>query len=341
MTTKIDAFCHVLPAEYASRLFAVSDVPGLRNIQTRVAGVPSLTDMDLRFTQMDEFGDYRQIINAAAPPLEEFRNPQLAAELSRVANDGLAELVRKHPDRFAGFCAAVSLDDVDSAITEAERAFDELGALGVQIYCSMQGHPMDEERFMPFYEMVASRGKIIQVHPNRNSSWSDYPSEERSKFEIWWTLGWEYDLSAFMARMVFSGVFERFPDIKILMHHGGAMIPHFAGRIGPGWDQLGARTPADQKQDIEGYPLTKRPIDYFRMFYSDTACFGAGDALRTSIRFFGPERMLFASDSPFDPEQGPGYIRATIENLDTMDITDQQRQAIYHDNVVGLLGLDA
>jgi aminocarboxymuconate-semialdehyde decarboxylase len=232
---KIDAFCHLLPRAYAERLFAIDDSPVARNIQKRVSGVPALVDMDVRFGFMDEFGpDYRQIINSAAPPLEDLGPAKRTTELSRIANDGMAELVADHPDRFAGFCAAVSLDDVDAAITETERAFDQLGAVGVQIYTHFHGGPMDQERFFPFYEAVSKRGnKIIQVHPCRDSSWSDYKTEPRSKFEMWWTLGWEYDLAAFMSRLVFAGIFERLPEIKILMHHGGAMIPHFAGRVGP------------------------------------------------------------------------------------------------------------
>lgn len=339
---KIDAFCHLLPPAYAKRLFAIDDSQVARNIQKRVSGVPALIDLDVRFRGMDEFGpNYRQIINTAAPPLEDLGPAKRTAELARIANDGMAEIVADHPDRFAGFCAAVSLDDVDAAIAEAERAFDELGAVGVQIYTHVQGGPMDQERFFPFHEAVAKRGnKIIQVHPGRDSSWSDYKTEERSKYEIWWTLGWEYDLSAFMSRLVFAGIFERLPHIKILMHHGGAMIPHFAGRVGPGWDQLGARTPADQVEDVTGYPLTQRPIDYFKRFYVDTAYFGAGDSMRTAIKFFGVEHTLFGSDTPFDPEKGPGYIRSTIANLQEMDIiSDADREAIYHGNVTKLLGI--
>ena len=337
---KIDSFCHILPPGYAARFFEIDDSAAIRNLQERTSKIPALTDLDVRFRQMDEFGEYRQIINAAAPQLEDLGTPAFNADMSRIANDGLAELVSDHPDRFAGFCAAVSLDDPDRAIEEARYAFDELGALGVQIYCHIKGRPMDEAQLEPFFAFVAERDKLIQVHPNRSSAWADYPTEERSKYEIWWTLGWEYDLSTFMARMVFSGAFEKWPDIKILMHHAGAMIPHFAGRVGPGWDQLGTRTPPDQKDDLAGYPLTRRPIDYFKMFYADTAMFGAGDALRTSIRFFGVDHVLFSSDSPFDPEKGPGYIRSTIANLEEMDITDEDREAIYRGNVSRLLGLE-
>ena len=339
---KIDAFNHLLPPAYAKRFFAIDDAPELRNLQTRTRAIPALTDMDVRFRQMDEFGDYRQIINVAAPPLEDFGPVERCSEMARIGNEGLAELVRDHPDRFAGFCAAVALNDVDRAIEEIDYAFGELDAVGVQIYCQVNGLPLDDPRFDPFFERMAASGKVIQVHPGRSSAWPDYPSEKRSRFEIWWALGWEYELSVFMSRMVFSGVLERWPGLKFLMHHAGGMIPHFAGRIGPGWDQLGARTPEDQKEDVTPpHALTKRPVDYFKMFYADTACFGAEDPLRTSIRFFGADRVLFASDSPYDPEKGPGYIRATIKNLNDLDLTDGERSAIFSGNVTRLLGLDS
>jgi aminocarboxymuconate-semialdehyde decarboxylase len=136
---------------------------------------------------------------------------------------------------------------------------------------------------------------------------------------------------------VFSGVLERHPALKVLIHHGGSMVPHFAGRVGPGWDQLGARTPEDQKADIEHYPLSKRPLDYFKMFYADTAMFGASHALRCVVDFFGADHVLFASDSPFDPEKGPGYIRATIADIESIGLSAAERQAIYEGNARRLL----
>ncbi|GAA4544237.1 amidohydrolase family protein [Amycolatopsis samaneae] len=336
---KIDAFCHILPPRFAKGFFAIDDAPAVRNLQNRTRAIPALTDLDVRFRQLDEFGDYRQILNVAAPPLEDFGPPARCAEFARLANEELAGLVARHPDRFAGFCGAVALNDVDRALAEIDFCFGELGALGVQIYCHVNGHPLDEPRFDPLWARLAASGKLVQVHPNRTAAWPDYPAERRSRFEIWWAFGWEYDLSVFMARMVFSGVLERWPGLKFLIHHGGAMVPHFAGRVGPGWDQLGARTPGDEKADVTGYPLTRRPLDYFRMFHVDTALFGAEDALRTSIRFYGVDKVLFGSDSPYDPEKGPGYIRATVGNLAALDLTDAERAAIYHGNVTRLLDL--
>jgi aminocarboxymuconate-semialdehyde decarboxylase len=230
------------------------------------------------------------------------------------------------------------MNDPDAAVEEAARAVG-LGALGVQIYTNVNGHPLDESRFDPFWARMAELDKTIWVHPSRSAAWPDYRTEERSRYEIWWTFGWPYETSVFMSRVVFSGVFERHPDLKILTHHAGAMIPFFAGRVGPGWDQLGARTPPDRREEVEGPELSKRPIDYFRMFYADTAAFGAASALRCALDFFGIERMLFASDSPFDPEKGPGYIRATIENIESLGLSDADRERLYEGNARTVLGV--
>ena len=336
---KIDAFCHTMPKPYYERFFELDTGPEAANLRKRVSSIPVLWDMDKRFAQMDEFGDYRQLINIAAPPVESLGSAQVAREMARLGNESMAELVRDNPDRFVGFCACVPMGDPDAAIEELDYAINELGALGAQIYTHVGFEPMDHARFDPFYERMAQSGKLLQIHPGRSAAWPDYPSEQRSKFEIWWTFGWEYDLSAFMARIVFSGVLERYPELKMLIHHGGGMVPHFSGRVGPGWDQLGARTPAEHKNDIEGYPLTKRPIEYFKMMYADTALFGAGHALRCSTEFYGVDRMLFASDSPYDPEKGPGYIRATIANLQEIGLSEAEQEAIFAGNISRLLGL--
>ena len=101
---------------------------------------------------------------------------------------------------------------------------------------------------------------------------------------------------------------------------------------------MGTRT-SDEDYTLLLQKLKKRPLDYFRMFYADTALFGAREATVCGLKFFGVERTLFASDCPFDPEKGPGYIRSTIEVIDSLDITPEQRQAIYEGNARRLLRL--
>jgi len=228
---------------------------------------------------------------------------------------------------------------VDGTLVEIDHAIGSLGALGVQTYTHVNGRPFDEPEFEPFFARMAELDRMIWVHPNRNADWADYPTEQRSRYEVWWVFGWPYETAVYMARIVFGGVLERHPALKVLIHHGGSMVPHFAGRVGPGWDQLGARTPPERQSEVEHYPLSKRPLDYFKMFYVDTALFGAEHALRCSLEFFGVEQALFASDSPFDPEKGPGYIRSTIANLEALELSEADLARIYEGNARRLCGL--
>ena len=110
----------------------------------------------------------------------------------------------------------------------------------------------------------------VWVHPTRTAKTPDYADEEKSLYEIWWTFGWSYDTATFMARMVFSKTLDKYPDLKIIVHHFGGIVPMLEGRIGPGWDQLGART-SDEDYGALLKSLKKRPLDYFKQdFYADT-----------------------------------------------------------------------
>jgi aminocarboxymuconate-semialdehyde decarboxylase len=141
-----------------------------------------------------------------------------------------------------------------------------------------------------------------------------------------------------MSRLVFSRLFDKHPNIKFITHHGGGLIPMLEGRVGPGWDQLGSRTSSvDYKKLLN--ELEHRPIDYFRRFYADTALFGARAATECALDFFGIDHFLFASDSPFDPEKGPMYIRETIKIIDSLEISEEERKQIYQGNAEKLFGV--
>ena len=141
-----------------------------------------------------------------------------------------------------------------------------------------------------------------------------------------------------MARLVFSGFMDRLPQLKVLAHHLGAMVPYFEGRVGPGMDQLGKRT-TDEDLSLVLQRLKKRPADYFKDFYADTAVFGSRAATVCGLEYYGEDRVLFASDSPFDPERGPGYIRDTIKVLESIDMSAQMREKISFRNAQELFGL--
>ena len=331
----IDAFNHFFPPRLWQKMLTLEGAG--QNIGKRMRGVPCIYDLDVRFRIMDEFGDYRQVISLGMPPLEALGEPAVSEELARLGNDGMAELVARHPDRFAGFVASLPMNSPNAA-AEAERAFRECGANGLQIHSNVNGAPLDEPRFLPVFEMAAKHGKPVLIHPSRGSSMPDYLTETRSRYEIWWTFGWPYETSAALARLVFSGIMDKLPELKVLAHHLGAMIPFFEGRVGPGWDQLGKRT---SDEDLSGVlsGLRRRPFDYFKDFYADTAVFGSRPATVCGLEFFGEDRVLFASDSPFDPEGGRGYIHDTIKVLESIDMPASMREKINFRNAEALFGL--
>jgi aminocarboxymuconate-semialdehyde decarboxylase len=224
-----------------------------------------------------------------------------------------------------------------AAEKEMTRALDELGALGVQMYTNAAGKPLDSPEFLPLFEEAARRDIPIWVHPARGADFPDYLTETKSQYEIWWTFGWPYETSVMMSRLVFAGYFDKFPNLKIITHHMGGMIPYFEGRVGYGWDQLGKRT-----TDVDYVPLLKsmkkRPVEYFKNFYADTALFGAAPATKCGFDFFGLDNVVFASDMPFEPAPGL-YARETIKCVEGLDLTKEQKDQIYSGNAERLLKL--
>jgi predicted TIM-barrel fold metal-dependent hydrolase len=327
---KVDVFNHVFPKPFFARM---NKVALNRGWIKRFLNIPFLHDLDVRFRMLEEFGpDYRQILSLSSPPIETL-NPdrQVTLDLVTLANDSQAELVRAHPDRFPGFIASLALNHPDESVAELQRAVTQLGALGAQIFSNVDGLPLDDERFYPVFETADRLKCPILLHPARGARVPDYRGETKSKYEIWWTFGWPYETSAAMHRLVFSGLFGRLPQIKIVTHHLGAMIPYFEGRIGYGLDQLGSRT-ADEDYESLLASMPKRPYDYFKMFWADTAVFGSKAATECGLKFFGFDQVVFASDAPFDPEGGPMYIRETVKVIDSLDIGNAERRKIYYEN---------
>ncbi len=334
-TMKIDVFNHFFPKAFYQKMMEVA--PNHPAIGKRVRNIPTLVDLDQRFRIMDEFGDYRQILSIASPPLESIAKPEVSPTLARIANDGMAELVHQYPDRFLGFVASLPMNNPDALAKEIDRAIQELGARGVQVFSNVEGRPLDEPEFSVVWESLVHYDLPVWIHPARGPDFPDYLVEKKSKYEIWWTLGWPYETSVTMARLVFSGLFDRFPNLKIITHHMGGMIPYFEGREGPGWDQLGTRT-SDEDLGILLKTLKKRPLDYFKQFYGDTALFGSFSATKCGLDFFGVDHVLFASDCPFDPQQGM-YIRDTIRVIKQLEISEQARNQIFQGNARRLLEL--
>ncbi len=330
---RIDAYTHFIPAAFFTKLVD----SGYPDIGKRMRGIPCIYDLDVRKKIVDGFKDYAQILSYPMPPIELVVKGAEIETMCKVVNDGFADICAKDPDRFPGWVAEAPIGAPGAGVKECERAIKN-GALGVQIHTNIAGKPLDDPAFEPFFETMNRLNKPIWLHPARAANFPDYLSETKSKYEIWWTFGWSYETAAAMARLVFSKIMDKYPNLKIITHHFGGIVPMLEGRIGPGWDQLGART-SDEDLGAVLKSLKKRPLDYFKHhFYADTAVFGGEPATRCGLDFYDPDKIVFASDCPFDPEKGTMYIRETLRIIDGLDMPKADKDKIWHGNLEQITG---
>jgi len=335
---KIDIFNHVMPQAYLELVKQHSKEPGMVK---RMSSLRMLWDIEHRVEMLrTKFPDVRQVLTLGLPSPELLGGPDQSPAYARVANDGMAQMCLKWPRQFPAFVASLPMNNIPEALKEMDRAIAELGAKGVQIITSAAGRPLDEPEFFPVFERMANHhDRPIWMHPARPASRPDYPGEPNSKYEIWQVLGWPFETSVAMARMVFSGLLQRLPKLRIITHHCGGMIPYFAGRAETLWAQLGSRS-SDKEESEVLKQLGKPPIEYFRMFYGDTVLGGAAAPLACGIAFFGADHVVFASDCPFDPEGGPMFIREGIRSVEDLKLAEGDKRKIYFGNAMKLLGME-
>jgi uncharacterized protein len=331
----IDAFNHFFPRRYFDAL--VETPAGKADMGKRVRGIPALYDLDLRLKLVDQFADYTQVLSLGLPMIERLWGPEQSPEMARIANDGLAEIVSRHPDRFAGYSATLPMNVPEAAAREAERALTN-GANAVQIGTNAGGAPIDDKKFWPIYEVIEKSGRPILLHPARTREMPDYVGEQKSKYEICSVLGWPFETGVTLSRFIFSRIMDTYPKLKIVSHHLGGVIPYLEGRVAHSFDQMGVRT-SDEDYEALRKSLKKRPFDYFKDFYADTAIEGARAPMICGIDFFGADHVLFASDCPFDKEKGPGYIRSTIAVLNDIPLSQTDKEKICFRNAQAMFGV--
>jgi predicted TIM-barrel fold metal-dependent hydrolase len=329
----IDAYSHIVPPKYREDLYKVA--PDMHDQQ--VLACPPLYDLEARFRIMDKYEPIRQVLTLGRIPVEHAAGPGKAAELARIADDEMAELVSKYPDRFVGALATLAMNDMDAALQETDRAIQDLGFKGVYLHTPVDEKPLDLPEFIPLYEKMSHYDLPIVLHPMRKSSHPDYMTEDVSKYWIFSLFGWPYDTTSAMARLVCSGIMERYPNLKIVTHHCGGMVPFYAERIKQFTELM-----EQGRNGGEGLGLKKEAIEYYKMFYADTAIYGNPSALMCCYAFFGADHLLFGADFPLGcVEQGDRNYRQTIDAIERMDITEAERKKIYEDNAKNLMRLTA
>jgi aminocarboxymuconate-semialdehyde decarboxylase len=306
----IDVFCH-----------HISESVGLR---ARIDFPPGAANPDIRLSVMENYGIDIQAPSLPTSLLRLFSADE-AAEICRVSNNENYALCKAFPDKFVNICA-VSLLDVEKALREVDRSVNDLDCRGITIATNQKGKGLDSREYFPFYEKVVQYDLPIFLHP---TNWESYPLVD---MEMGWRMmhvfGWPFDTTQAVWRLIFGGVIDRYPSLKVVTHHLGAMIPYFARRI---------------EKNCEKYLSDKlpRPIsEYWGNFYGDTALDGTVAAYPCGYAFFGPDRIVFGTDYPFGAEEGEDFIRSNLAGVKAMGIPADDIEKILHGNAKKLLKID-
>ena len=358
---KIDMFAHICPQKFID-VFAKQKVSWEKTVaKTAPAnGGSALYDINARLEVMYRYEDYVQILTPTAKQIEAYYDPKDEAYsyLVKTFNDSLAEIVTKYPDRFLAAVAAVPINNIDATMKEIDRTINEMGFKGILLetpvfvydagrpvdmaynYETMK--PLDSPEFMPIYETMSKLNLPIWIHPIGQSGVPVYKGEKRGKYVLSHVFGWPMESAVAMGRLVCSGILNKYPNLKFIIHHcGSAIVPSLAGRIANEFDKFKAIGVLKFDQPGEEDPfINKNAADYFRMFYADTALYGDTAGLMCGYDFFGPEHILFGTDYPYDLAGGDKFIKKTIDAVYKMNISDADKNKIFEENAKRIMRLD-
>lgn len=276
-----------------------------------------MTKYDERFADLEEMGVDLQVVNPLPPQCYYTLPIEIADKASRIVNDGLAEYVSCHPDRFVAF-GTVPLQDGAAAATELERCVKKLGFKGVQILTNVAGKELSDPAFAPFWAKAEQLGVLVVLHPNGFTQ-----ADRLSRYYFNNIIGNPLDTSIALHYLIFDGVLERHPNLNILAVHGGAYLAAYSGRIDHAW---GARS------DCRG-KLPKPPTIYLKKIYFDTVVF-TPHQLKYLVQVFGADKILMGTDYPYDMAESDPIAHVVSAELDSASVA-----AITGGNVRRLLKL--
>lgn len=288
--------------------------------------VPTWTERGLdlgegRLAQMDAHGIDMQLLVLSAGALQ-WMDAAEATPLAALANDRAAEAVRTHPDRFAAL-AAVAPQDPQAAATELERAVTRLGLKGLLINSNVRGEYLDDAKFLPIFEAAEALDVPFYLHPSLPSPQIIEPYRDYGL--VGPMAGFNAETHVHALRLIMSGIFDRFPKLRLVLGHAGEGIPFFIDRIDRAHENtVNNRLPR----------LKRRPSDYlFENCWLTTSGMNSPSVVRYCIERMGPDRVLFAIDYPYE-EMMPD---ATA--LDDLDVPEATKQKLFHENAERLFDI--
>ena len=281
----------------------------------------ALTDFgERRLASMDKAGIARAVLAVAGPGAQGERDTAKAVRDARSSNDFLAKEIQKRPDRYSGF-AHLAMQDAEAAADELERCVTDLKFCGAMINNHTNGQYLDHPSLAPFWERAEALGTLIYLHPGDPVSVAPvlqgHPGLRRATWE------WGFETGSHALRLIFGGVFDRYPHAKLGLGHLGETLPYllwrFDSRAGP---------------DFYNVPLKKPPSHYIKEnLWVTTSGMCSAEPLNCSIAALGLERIMFGADYPFEKAEEAGHW------LDTEKLDDKTRADIAHNNAAKLLGL--
>jgi aminocarboxymuconate-semialdehyde decarboxylase len=321
-----DVHAHIYPKKYLTELEKRTEYPVYR---TNSAGVSFIQfsdsrrsfavtehffDLDYRIKEMDRFKVTSELLSAINPWTDLFPSPELAVQFSRLINEEISSTVSKYSKngvrRFLGLATLPLLSPIDAA-KELERAIDEAGLVGAILGTNVNGTYLSDERFLPVFEMAQRKGCLLFIHPT-----IPIGVDRLRDYGLVRSLGYVFDTTVNLVKMAYSGVFDKFPDLKIISAHLSGAIPYLQGRVDTAWQMF---------PESKGN-LTEPPTNKIRKaLHADTISYSKG-ALHLASEFIGVEKLMFGSDFPF--EWGTENAKKSVEEA----FNDNELRLVYSEN---------
>lgn len=255
-------------------------------------------DGSVRVKEMDKAGVRIQVLSTIPVLFNYWARPKDCLEVSRYLNDHMAETVRRHPDRFVAL-ATLPMQDPQLAVAELERCIKDLGMVGVEIGTHINDWNLNEPELYPFWEACERLNACVLVHP-----WDMPGTEKMRRYWLPWLVGMPAETSRAICSMIFGGIFEKFPRLRVAFCHGGGSFPGTLGRIEHGFRM---------RPDLVAVDNDKPPSAYLGRFWVDTLTFDEA-MLRHIVQLFGSRRVAVGSDYPFP--LGEARAGALVEKMD-------------------------
>lgn len=302
MNTKIDVFAHVLPINFFNKIKSRDPNVIAENPFLKIA---SLSDFSARRSDLPK--GVKQVVSNVGLNPEDYFDSTEAAEVSYQANEELLKIVSDNSDIFEAAVGMLPMNNVSEAVKLLEEQVTSNDKLwGFQLFTRAAGRSIASPEYEPIFEKAAQLNVPLWLHP----VFDDRKPDNNITFS------WEYELTQAMYQIVKARYFEKYPNLKIIIHHAGAMVPFFAERI--------RRTMSDTEYAD------------FKKFYVDTAILGNTKALELALDFYGKKHLLFGTDAPFAIAP-TGATKEIVSAIDQMDVDSQLKQAIYYNNLIDLL----